>query len=174
MTNSEGQVKYCRCTFFGHATPDRAGARPASNVGSRDVTWASQPTPVIPFGVFWRVSRAPFLRQSGVVTETQFLIGLRVLCGLLCSALSTLGTGGRRFSRSKAGRFAPMDFADLASTPLQSSGSPTPRPLWLWLGRVVAFAALRGSSNSAGYDRAYERFGKYFFPCSDMIGYSHF
>src|SRR5271165_6520304 len=27
-TNSEGQVKYCRCTFFGHATPDRAGARP--------------------------------------------------------------------------------------------------------------------------------------------------
>jgi hypothetical protein len=26
--NSEGQVKYCRCTFFGHATPDRAGARP--------------------------------------------------------------------------------------------------------------------------------------------------
>ena len=28
--NSEGQVKYCRCTFFGHATPDRAGARPLS------------------------------------------------------------------------------------------------------------------------------------------------
>ena len=28
MTNSEGQVKYCRCTFFGYATPDRAGARP--------------------------------------------------------------------------------------------------------------------------------------------------
>ena len=27
-TNSEGQVKYCGCTFFGHATPDRAGARP--------------------------------------------------------------------------------------------------------------------------------------------------
>src|SRR5208282_1243740 len=27
-TDSEGQVKYCRCTFFGHATPDRAGARP--------------------------------------------------------------------------------------------------------------------------------------------------
>jgi hypothetical protein len=27
-TNSEGPVKYCRCTFFGHATPDRAGARP--------------------------------------------------------------------------------------------------------------------------------------------------
>src|SRR5580704_910195 len=25
--NSEGQVKYCRCTFFGYATPDRAGAR---------------------------------------------------------------------------------------------------------------------------------------------------
>jgi hypothetical protein len=49
----------------------------AFNVGSRDVTWASQPTPLIPFRVFSRVSRAPFLRQSGVVTETQFLIGLR-------------------------------------------------------------------------------------------------
>src|SRR5271166_4477879 len=58
----------------------------ASNVGSRDVTWASQPTPLTPFRVFSRVSRAPFpslLRQSGVVTETQILIGLRVLCGLL-------------------------------------------------------------------------------------------
>ena len=51
-TNSEGQVKYCRQTFFGHATPDRAGARPLSNVGSRDVTSASQPTPLIPFRVF--------------------------------------------------------------------------------------------------------------------------
>src|SRR5271165_791480 len=29
-TNSEGQVKYCRCTFFGHATPDHAGARPGA------------------------------------------------------------------------------------------------------------------------------------------------
>jgi hypothetical protein len=68
-TNSEGQVKYWRCTFFGPATPDRAGARPTSNVGSRDVTWASQPTPLIPFRVFSLVSRAPFLGQSGVVTE---------------------------------------------------------------------------------------------------------
>ena len=33
---------------------------------------------------------SPFLSQSEVVTETQFLIGLRVLCGLLCPALSTL------------------------------------------------------------------------------------
>jgi hypothetical protein len=48
----------------------------AFNVGSRDVTWTSRPTPLIPFRVFSRVSRAPFLRQSGVVTETQFLIGL--------------------------------------------------------------------------------------------------
>ena len=38
----------------------------ASNVGSRDVTWASQPTPLIPFRVFLRVSRAPFLGQSGL------------------------------------------------------------------------------------------------------------
>ena len=29
-----------------------------SNVGSRDVTWASQPQPLIPFRVFSRVSRA--------------------------------------------------------------------------------------------------------------------
>ena len=49
----------------------------ASNVGSRDVTWASQPTPLIPFRVFSRVSRAPFLRQSEVVTGTQFLISSR-------------------------------------------------------------------------------------------------
>jgi hypothetical protein len=57
---------------------------------------------------------------------------------VLCSFYSTLGTGGRRFSRSKAGRFARLDFADLASTPLQSSGLPTPRPLWLRLRRVVS------------------------------------
>jgi len=104
-TNSEGPVKYCRCTFLD--MPRRIAQErvpTASNVGSRDVTWASQPTPVIPFGVFWRVSRGPFLRQSEVVTETQFLIGLRVLCGLLCSALSTLhwvpvGNGFREAKR---------------------------------------------------------------------------
>jgi hypothetical protein len=28
--NSEGQVKYFHGTYFGHATPDRAGARPMS------------------------------------------------------------------------------------------------------------------------------------------------
>jgi hypothetical protein len=54
-----------------------------SNVGSRDVTWASQPTPLILFRVFSRVSRAPFLRQT--------LIGLRVLCGLLCVCSSYTG-----------------------------------------------------------------------------------
>jgi hypothetical protein len=58
-------VKYCRCTFFGHATPDRAGARPAFNVGSRDVTSAAQPTPLISFRVFSRVSRAHFLGKEG-------------------------------------------------------------------------------------------------------------
>ena len=63
----------------------------AFNVGSRDVTWTSRPTPLIPFRVFSRVSRAPFLRQSGVVTEIQFLIGLRVLCGLLCVCSSSTG-----------------------------------------------------------------------------------
>ena len=39
----------------------------ASNVGSRDVTWASQPTPLIPFRVFSRVSRAPFLQVPPLV-----------------------------------------------------------------------------------------------------------
>src|SRR5271166_5346505 len=57
------------------------------------------------------------------------------------SALPPLGTGGRRFSRSKAERFASMDFAELSSTPIQSSGSPTPRPLWLRLRRVVTFCS---------------------------------
>jgi hypothetical protein len=51
--------------FFGHPTPDRAERVPtASNVGSRDVTWASQPQPLIPFRVFSRVSRTPFLRHG--------------------------------------------------------------------------------------------------------------
>ena len=39
----------------------------ASNVGSRDVTWASQPTPLIPFRVFSRVSRAP---RDASLTQT--------------------------------------------------------------------------------------------------------
>jgi hypothetical protein len=64
----------------------------ASNVGSRDVTWASKPTPVITFGVFLACFAGPFLRQSGAVTEAQFLIGLRVLCGLLCRLLFRLSS----------------------------------------------------------------------------------
>jgi hypothetical protein len=43
-----------------------------------------------------RVSRAPFLRQSGVVTGTQFLIGLRVLCGLLCARSVDFDFSGSR------------------------------------------------------------------------------
>ncbi len=35
----------------------------ASSVGSRDVTWASQPAPLIPFRVFSRVARAWGLNQ---------------------------------------------------------------------------------------------------------------
>src|SRR5271165_4971270 len=46
----------------------------ASNVGSRDVTWASQPIPLFPFRVFSRVSRAPFLRQIGP-TRTEDRLG---------------------------------------------------------------------------------------------------
>ena len=57
-TNSEGQVKYCRCAFFGHATPDRAGARPYRvQCGSRDVTSLS-PHLTSPFASF-RVFRGP-------------------------------------------------------------------------------------------------------------------
>jgi hypothetical protein len=133
LTNSEGQVKYCRCTFFGYATPDRAGARPyrvqcrvarcdmglpahtshsiwrlfacfagprptrrdRSNIavahfwtchaGSRRSAsrvqcrvarcdMASQPTPLIPFGVFSRVSRAPDqLGGTGQIGVARFL-----------------------------------------------------------------------------------------------------
>ena len=88
LDESEGQVKYCRCTFFGYATPDRAGARPACRVARCDI--GSQPTPLIPFWRLFACFAGPFLRQSGVVTETQLLIGLRVLCGLLwiCSSSS--------------------------------------------------------------------------------------
>jgi hypothetical protein len=43
---------------FGHATPDRAGARPAFNVGSRDVTSAPSPHLSSPFASF-RVFRGP-------------------------------------------------------------------------------------------------------------------
>src|SRR5271165_794172 len=115
---------HCRCTFFGHATPDRAGARPyrvqcrvaRCDMGDR---WPARPIAInrqipgslvtviqaarqkldavsplspltfhfSPFTPFRVSSRAPFLRQSRVVTETQFLIGLRVLCGLLCNLL---------------------------------------------------------------------------------------
>ena len=40
----------------------------ASNVGSRDVTWASQPTPLIPFASF-RVFRGPHsLGRAGTLT----------------------------------------------------------------------------------------------------------
>jgi hypothetical protein len=87
-TNSEGSVKYCRCTFFGHATPDRAGARPYRVQGR--VARCDMGLPAHTCHPIWRLSRGPLLSQSGAVTETQFLIGLRVLCGLLCSALSTL------------------------------------------------------------------------------------
>src|SRR5208282_6575224 len=40
----------------------RPDPRPMS--GRAGVTWASRPTPLIPFRVFSRVSRAPFLRPS--------------------------------------------------------------------------------------------------------------
>ena len=89
-TNSEGQVKYCRCTFFGHATPDRAGARPyrvecrVARCGMGLPAHTSHPLSRL-FACF----AGPIPRKSGVVTEAQFLIGLRVLCGLLCICSSS-------------------------------------------------------------------------------------
>ena len=82
-TNSEGQVKYCRCTFFGHATPDRAGARlrVQCRVARCDIGCPAHTSH--PLSRLFACFAGPFLRQSGVMTETQFLIGLRVLCGLL-------------------------------------------------------------------------------------------
>jgi hypothetical protein len=76
----------------------------AFKVGSRDVTWTSRPTPLIPFRVFSRVSRAPFLRQSGVVTETQFLIGLR---GLLCICSSSTGYRWAMVFQKQSGTLRP-------------------------------------------------------------------
>src|SRR5271166_6135022 len=97
-TNSEGQVKYWRCTFFGHATPDRQERVPtASNVGSGDVTSASQPTPLIPFS---RLSRAPFLRQSGTPT-TKNKPAVRTLTAIL-----------RRAELTREFRFPFSDFGE--------------------------------------------------------------
>src|SRR5271166_6893478 len=58
-TNSEGQVKYFRCTFFGHTTPDRAGARPY-RVQCR-VARCDMGLPAHTSDPLSRVSRAPFL-----------------------------------------------------------------------------------------------------------------
>ena len=38
-TNSEGSVKYCRCTFFGHATPDR---EQRNYTATKDKEWGDQ------------------------------------------------------------------------------------------------------------------------------------
>jgi hypothetical protein len=106
----------------------------ASNVGSRDVTWASQPTPLIPFRVFSRVSRAPFLRQSGVVTGTQFLIGLRVLCGLLCICSSSTAYRWATVFQKQSGTLRPHGLrgpCEHATPVFRPADTPTPRPLWL-------------------------------------------
>ena len=66
-TNSEGPVKYCRCTFFGHAT--RGSRRSASRVQC-GVARCDMGLPTHTSHPIWRLSRGPFLRQSGVVTET--------------------------------------------------------------------------------------------------------
>jgi hypothetical protein len=58
-SNSEGKVKFAVRPFLD--MPRRIAQErvpTASNVGSRDVAWVSQPTPLIPFRDFSRVSRA--------------------------------------------------------------------------------------------------------------------
>jgi hypothetical protein len=67
-TNSEGQVKYCHCTFF---CTCHAGARPyrvLCQVARCDMGPPSQPTPLIPFRVFSRVSRAHSLGNPRTLT----------------------------------------------------------------------------------------------------------
>ena len=90
--------------------------------------------------------------QSGAVTETQFLIGLRVLCGLLCSALSTLHwvPVGDGFREAKRDASRPWTSRNLRARHSQSSGLPTPRPLWLRLRRVVSLSAWVLESSSQG------------------------
>ena len=139
-TNSEGQVKYCRCTFLDmprRIAQERVPTAP--NVGSSDVTWASQPTPLIPLSrLFACFAGSPFLSQSEVVTENPIpdrsSCPLRPSVHLLFLHWVPVGDG---FPEAKRDASTYMDFADLASTPLQSSGSPTPRPLWLRLRRAV-------------------------------------
>src|SRR5271166_2341100 len=51
----------------------------ASNVGARDVTWAPAHSSH-PLSCLFACFAGPIPRQGGVVTETQFPVGLRVLC----------------------------------------------------------------------------------------------
>src|SRR5271165_4405883 len=97
-TNSEGQVKYCRWSNIAVARfldmPRRSASLPRPMSGRAMRHEPPSPHLSSPFASF-RVFRGPHsLGKAGDTyrTETQFLIGLRVLCGLLCSALSTLGS----------------------------------------------------------------------------------
>ena len=45
--NPEGQVKYCRGTLFGHAKPDRAGARPYRAICARTRKGSGPPLQVV-------------------------------------------------------------------------------------------------------------------------------
>ena len=70
-TNSEGdqlggtgQILPLHVFWTCNAGSRRSASLPRPMFGSRDMTWASQLTPLIPFRVFSRVSRAPFLKPS--------------------------------------------------------------------------------------------------------------
>ena len=73
-----GLLCICRCTFFGHATPDRAGARPY-RVQCR-VARCDMGLPAHTSHPLSRLLRACIPSRA---LETQFLIGLRFLCYLL-------------------------------------------------------------------------------------------
>src|SRR5271166_475770 len=68
---------HCRCTFFGHATPDRAGARPyrvQCRVARCDMGLPAHTSH--PLSRLFACFAGPFLRQSGALR----LHGLRGTC----------------------------------------------------------------------------------------------
>ena len=74
-----GTGKYCRRTFFGHATPDRAGARRpyASNVGSRDVEMGDR-WPARPIAINRQIP-GPLSQSSSSAAETRRGVAVSLL-----------------------------------------------------------------------------------------------
>jgi hypothetical protein len=72
-TNSEGQVKYCRCAFSWtcHAGSRGSASRVQCRVARCDI--GSPAHTSHPLSRLFACFAGPFLGQSGVVTKTQFL-----------------------------------------------------------------------------------------------------